>query len=189
MSDTALVDNRSRLQALLEAANPEYVHKTLLSALPKTSAGEVDMLSTILSPLASAATTKLHCVRCHKSYFEHDNNTKACRITHDGRAEGVWNDDYDEDAMVEERCCGLVYAEDDVPSKWCIVREHTTKVEEVNYYDEDKEDDDEEMNMLVVTCAQKGCLKKRKKTAGGGGRAKKVAKSRLATEDRDRHSM
>jgi len=100
---------------------------------------------------------------CHKSFFEHANNPKACRILHDGRADGEWTETGDDAITMTESCCGISYnMEDGPPSKYCIVVEHTTVPEEVDYYDE--EEDDGESNQLVVTCATEGC-KKRKATS------------------------
>jgi len=176
-SKMTLDDKRKNLQTLLKASTAERLQKCLLDNIPAASAAQIDALLALVQPLASAASTKLHCVRCHKSFFEHANNPKACRIPHDGRADGERTEIGDDAVTMTEYCCGISYDMDDgPPSEDCVVTEHTTVPEEVDYYDEE-EDDDEGSNQLVVTCATKGC-KKRKATSAsteqGKGKKKRA---------------
>src|SRR5882762_157022 len=81
-SKMTLDDKRKNLQTLLKVSTAERLQKCLLDNIPEASVTQVDALLALMQPLASAASTKLHCVRCHKSFFEHANNPKACRIPH-----------------------------------------------------------------------------------------------------------
>ena len=159
-SKMTLDDKRKNLQTLLKTSTPEKLQKCLLDNIPEASAAHIDALLALVQPLASAASTKLHCVRCHKLFFEHTNNPDACRIPHDGRADGDRTETGDDAVTMTEACCGISYDMEDGPeSKYCIVTEHTTVPEEVDYYNE--EADDGEDNQLVVTCAEKGCKKRK----------------------------
>jgi hypothetical protein len=171
-----LDNKRKNLQTLLNASTAEKLQKCLLNNIPEASDAQIDALLALVQPLASVASTKLHCVRCHKSFFEHANNPKACRIQHDGRADGERTETGDDAVTMTESCCDISYdMEDGPPSKYCIVAAHTVVPEDVDYYDE--EDDDGEGNQLVVTCAANGC-KKRKATSAsveqGKGKKKRA---------------
>lgn len=169
-SKMTLDDKRKNLQTLLKASTAENVQKCLLNSISEASIAQIDTLLALVQPLASAASTKLHCVRCHKSFFEHANNPKACRIPHDGRADGERTETGDDAVTMTESCCDISYdMEDGPPTKYCIVAEHTTVPEDVVYYDE--EEDDGEGNQLVVTCASNGC-KKRKATSKSADQGK-----------------
>lgn len=112
---------------------------------------QIDTLLVLVQPLASAASTKLHCVRCHKSFFEHTNNSTACRILHHDYGDGERTEIGDDAITITVSCCGIEYDSEEGPdTKDCIVAEHTTLPEEVVYYDEDEDDGG---NRFVVTCA------------------------------------
>jgi hypothetical protein len=171
-SKMTLDDKRKNLQTLLKVSTAERLQKCLLDNIPEASVTQVDALLALMQPLASAASTKLHCVRCHKSFFEHANNPKSCRIPHDGRADGERTETGDDAVTMTESCCDISYdMEDGPPTKYCIVAEHTIVPEDVVYYDE--EEDDGEGNQLVVTCATKGCKKRKVTSAAGQGEGKK----------------
>ena len=175
-SNATLKGKHARILALLKEATPEHIKTALLSSIPNASAPQVDALSDLVASLASAASTKLHCVRCHESFYEHTNHAKACRIEHDGRADGERTEVGDDAITMMEMCCRIEYdSEHGPPSKWCIVTAHTTRPEEVEYFDEE---DSDYGNELVVTCAQNGCLKKRKKAASAEEQRERGGKRR-----------
>ena len=80
---------------------------------------------------------RLHCLRCHSNYFEKNNTTKACKVTHDVLEE---EPDYKVGDEYTYSCssCGASgtcssgdwppYHEDD-----CFIGTHTTEEEDVSY--------------------------------------------------------
>src|ERR1700675_4996810 len=108
-TETTSVDKRSRLQALLKAATAEKLKECLLGAIPDASVAQIDALLALVGPLASAATKKIHCARCHKLFSDHANHPRACQIPHDGRADGERTETGDDAVTMREACCGLEY--------------------------------------------------------------------------------
>jgi len=104
----------------------------------------------------TSESVELHCVRCHKSFLEHKNHSKACAIPHNEDAESfgelVFHDD--DTVTITLQCCLLEYDQETSPPEVCIVAAHTTKVAEVVYYDEYNETG----NMNIVRCG-KGCFR------------------------------
>jgi hypothetical protein len=146
----------------------------LLKALPGMTAAQFKTLSEILSPLAAATSVPKHCVRCHESFYENENNPKACAIRHNDDADGGERDDYDVDVVyLTLTCCDMEFELDEgEPEGFCYETTHTANPDEVEYYDEF----DGEGNKHVVTCKQKGCLRKKRKTSQGVGRPAKKKK-------------
>jgi hypothetical protein len=123
------------LHALLLTIPPKTLHSYTLSHLdPSTSSRPpspttIQTLQTFFSTLQPPP--RLHCVRCHRSYFEVENDDRSCLIGHDddsaevervGRAAGgyetLWG------------CCGkTVEGDGDMgpPDGWCYEGKHTVR--------------------------------------------------------------
>ncbi|KAG9077356.1 hypothetical protein FRC06_008962 [Ceratobasidium sp. 370] len=120
--------------------------RSILSATPS----DLVAYKKFLGSLVTAAQNPLHCVRCHASYVEHENNTRSCKIPHD-EPEYIGDDvsdDYlnsdpescdsrgDEQPLVRYPCCGRRMGEDDADynREMCIGLMHTTDPTRVDYY-------------------------------------------------------
>lgn len=114
------------LRALIQSIPPKIVHSYTLSHLSTASPQALSYLSAFFSSLEPPPT--LHCVRCHKGYFDVENNDRSCLVGHD-----------DDSAEVERvgkgagyetlwGCCGkTVDGDGDMgpPDGWCYEGMHT----------------------------------------------------------------
>lgn len=135
----SLVSDPSALYSLIRSVPPQVFHAYSLDRLepsipeppsPTTLTKVTSFFSTLVPP------PKLHCVRCHKSYFEVENTDRSCLVHHD-----------DDSAEVERislsrakdlglsseyetlwGCCGrTVEGDGDMgpPDGWCYEGKHT----------------------------------------------------------------
>jgi hypothetical protein len=135
----SLVSDASALYSLIRSVPPQTFHAYSLDRLepsipeppsPTTLTKVTSFFSTLVPP------PKLHCVRCHKSYFEVENTDRSCLVHHD-----------DDSAEVERislsrakdlglsseyetlwGCCGrTVEGDGDMgpPDGWCYEGKHT----------------------------------------------------------------
>ncbi|KAF8600400.1 hypothetical protein BDV93DRAFT_510868 [Ceratobasidium sp. AG-I] len=149
-----------------ESHTPNLVH-ALNESLDTATPEEIQILKHLLEPLVTAATSPLHCVRCHQTYLESKNHDKACVIEHE---ELEYDHKGYKGAMIyKATCCSQEYEyELSTPFPPCYVAAHTIDPLEVRYYEEadDSEDENEEAddddgdyprNKNVRTCAQMQC--------------------------------
>lgn len=120
------VTDPTALRALIQSIPPKIVHSYTLSHLSTASPQALTYLSAFFSDLEAPPT--LHCVRCHKGYFDVENNDRSCLVGHD-----------DDSAEVERvgkgagyetlwGCCGkTVDGDGDMgpPDGWCYEGMHT----------------------------------------------------------------
>ncbi|KAG8698784.1 hypothetical protein FRC08_005700 [Ceratobasidium sp. 394] len=120
--------------------------KSILTATPS----DIVAYKKFLGSLVPASQAPLHCVRCHESYVEYENNSRSCKILHDN-----WEylgDDASEDylcsdlescdsegepqPLVRYLCCGQRMREDqaDYNREMCIQEKHTTDPTKVDYF-------------------------------------------------------
>ena len=123
----------SRLQ--LGSAN--FLFTVLLSTHIEThgpaTPAELRALSTFFGALEPPP--RLHCVRCHKGYFEVDNDDRSCTMPHDDESAEVEHVGYARSKAAgayETRweCCGkTVEGDGDLgpPSGWCYEGKHTVR--------------------------------------------------------------
>jgi hypothetical protein len=148
--EDALVTDPSSLHALIASVPAQTLHAYALTRLNPTSSLTYPLLSHIASPLPTeppnsqiltALTTffsslapppKLHCVRCHRGYFDLENNDTACRIAHDDDSAIVERVGLGKGAGTEYEtlwgCCGsTVEGDGDMgpPDGWCYEGAHT----------------------------------------------------------------
>ncbi|QRV85226.1 hypothetical protein RhiJN_27333 [Ceratobasidium sp. AG-Ba] len=185
-SEAALSPDARILARILKKTESTVIQNTLLSSISTASPAHLDALKQLLGPLVTSALNPLHCVRCHKSYFENENNYTSCVIPHyDSEYAANFNsssDDYDEHSSDDynwghpdgERmkfvCCGETFREKEGEEAQlpCIREKHTTDPKQVDYYVDPfaREQSDrkfrkyEALNPNVVTCEEEGCLSK-----------------------------
>ncbi|KAJ7126957.1 hypothetical protein C8R44DRAFT_874060 [Mycena epipterygia] len=128
------VTDPTALRALIQSIPPKMVHSYTLSHLATASPQILTYLSAFYSDLVVPPT--LHCVRCHKGYFDVENNDRSCLIGHD-----------DDSAEVERvgkgagyetlwGCCGkTVEGDGDMgpPDGWCYEGMHTTDLKRARF--------------------------------------------------------
>lgn len=98
------------------------------------TATELQALSTFFGALEPPS--RLHCVRCHKGYFEVENDDRSCTMPHDDESAEVEHVGYSRSKAAgayETRweCCGkTVEGDGDLgpPSGWCYEGKHTVRV-------------------------------------------------------------
>lgn len=120
------------------------------------------MLKDILGPLFAAASTSLHCVRCHAEYLQSGNHKEACVIKCDDDAEFEWSYHNGSEGYYTKFCCDETWSEGDEPdSDVCLTTWHTTDPKEVSYCRGVNEDEEEGLDLtgskIVVTCRENGC--------------------------------
>ncbi|KAJ7756470.1 hypothetical protein DFH07DRAFT_742637 [Mycena maculata] len=128
------VTDPTALRALIQSIPPKILHSYTLAHLATASPGSLTYLSAFFSDLQPPPT--LHCVRCHKGYFDVENGDRSCLIGHDddsaevervGRGAGyetLWG------------CCGkTVEGDGDMgpPDGWCYEGMHTTDVKRARF--------------------------------------------------------
>ncbi|KAF8513864.1 hypothetical protein JB92DRAFT_197766 [Gautieria morchelliformis] len=130
---------------------------TLFHATP----AELHALSTFLRALEPPA--RLHCVRCHKGYFEVENDDRSCTMAHDDESAEVEHVGYGRSKAAgayETRweCCGkTVEGAGDLgpPSGWCYEGKHTMDRKRARY-----RNDSTVANDLLESCETRGCHRK-----------------------------
>ncbi|KAJ7274361.1 hypothetical protein B0H12DRAFT_1228109 [Mycena haematopus] len=128
------VTDPAALRALIQSIPPKIVHAYTLAHLSTASPQALTYLSAFFSDLEVPPT--LHCVRCHKGYFDVENNDRSCLVGHD-----------DDSAEVERvgkgagyetlwGCCGkTVEGDGDMgpPDGWCYEGMHTTDLKRARF--------------------------------------------------------
>lgn len=161
----------SLLRRVFSESHTAKVIRTLNERLDTVTPEDIQALKRIVEPLITAATSPLHCVRCHKTYLESKNHKKACVIEHE-------EPEYDhkgwKGVMIYKAPCCFEEYEYDLFTSFppCYVAAYTTNPLDVRYYEgnddsdeeaeREDEDDDEPYprNKNVRTCDYKQCGKK-----------------------------
>ncbi|KAJ6494858.1 hypothetical protein C8R47DRAFT_386764 [Mycena vitilis] len=146
------VTDPTALRALIQAIPPKVVHSYTLAHLSTASPQALTYLSAFFSDLVVPPT--LHCVRCHKGYFDVENNDRSCLVGHD-----------DDSAEVERSgkggyetlfgCCGkTVDGDGDMgpPDGWCYEGMHTTDPKRARFRADSTLHDDK-----LTSCARLRC--------------------------------
>ncbi|KAF5321157.1 hypothetical protein D9619_000730 [Psilocybe cf. subviscida] len=174
--EDALVTDPSALYSLISSVPAQTLHFYTLahlnpsppSALPLgiTAPGPIipptpeilTALTTFYSHLAPPP--KLHCVRCHRGYFELENGDTACRVAHDDESaivQRVGTNSQNSRALHETLwgCCGSTVDGDGdqgPPDGWCYEGAHTTDVKRARFRADSTMQDD-----MLTSCAQMRC--------------------------------
>lgn len=135
----SLVSDSSALYSLIRSVPPQVFHAYSLDRLepdipaplsPTTLTKVTSFFSTLAPP------PKLHCVRCHKSYFEVENTDRSCLVHHDddsAEVERISLSKAKDLGLASEYetlwgCCGrTVEGDGDMgpPDGWCYEGKHT----------------------------------------------------------------
>ncbi|KAG6859906.1 hypothetical protein C0995_002116 [Termitomyces sp. Mi166 len=151
----------SSLRTYIQSIPPQTLHSYVLSRLHPSHPLDPTTLHHVSAFFASLAPPpKLHCVRCHKSYFEIENTDRSCLVAHDDESaevervsakakgkgtlyETIWN------------CCGkTVEGDGDMgpPDGWCYEGLHTTDTKRARFRADSTMHDDK-----LVSCERLRC--------------------------------
>lgn len=129
------VRTRTELHTLIMSIPPQTLHTYTLDHLPNQPEETLAQLAIFFRTLVPPP--RLHCVRCHKHFFDVENNERSCLVPHD-----------DDSAEVERvskaktgsgtgagyetlwGCCGkTVEGDGDMgpPDGWCYEGKHTVR--------------------------------------------------------------
>ncbi|KAJ6619786.1 hypothetical protein B0H10DRAFT_2216605 [Mycena sp. CBHHK59/15] len=147
------VTDPTALRALIQSIPPKIVHSYILAHLATASPQSLTYLTAFFSALVPPP--KLHCVRCHKGYFDVENDDRSCLIGHD-----------DESAEVERvgkgagyetlwGCCGkTVDGDGDMgpPDGWCYEGMHTTDTKRARFRADSTIHDDKLTSCVRLRC-------------------------------------
>ncbi|KAG8712054.1 hypothetical protein FRC08_015096 [Ceratobasidium sp. 394] len=145
--------SKQELCAALAKCHPPKVAKSLISGLENATAEQVGAVQSLLAPLLATTLEPLHCVRCHRKYFESENTNSSCKIEHDEpEDEGILvYEGHNKKRMHRYPCCDESFpldSDSEPTSTICYTDWHTTDPEDVEY----------ERNKTVQTCEEAGCI-------------------------------
>ncbi|KAG9120695.1 hypothetical protein FRC07_003702 [Ceratobasidium sp. 392] len=142
-------DAQFLLDAVLKSEE-KALRQALAKSITDASPAHLVAYKELLGSFATSVRTPLHCVRCHASYIELENNARACGVPHkkqvyfdievdDLSSDGEDARNADLSQMMVFRCCGTRFHEDmcserDFKEWKCIQGRHTTNPEEVKYF-------------------------------------------------------
>ncbi|KZS91286.1 hypothetical protein SISNIDRAFT_456898 [Sistotremastrum niveocremeum HHB9708] len=166
-SESTVVTSASLL-ALLNSVPPKTLHTFLTSRLHSLTPSELLTLSHILAELEPPP--KLHCVRCHKTYVEVENDDRSCLVPHDDDSTeveraGTRTSKRSSNARTGTTvsryetywgCCGQTVegeGEQGPPSGWCYEGRHTTDIRRAKFRHDATPDDDK-----LKSCARRRCF-------------------------------
>ncbi|KAF8598238.1 hypothetical protein BDV93DRAFT_526860 [Ceratobasidium sp. AG-I] len=151
------------LRRILKETHTDTVIQSISDSLTTTTPENLRALKDILGTLFEAPQ---HCVRCHVSYTQSENNYTACEVMCDD--EGEWHDAEDEELGFEDgyyvaRCCHRTYGQWESPHNVCFTSRHTSNPQGIRYYKglAGYNVGDEGLNFtsrkMVFTCYYNGC--------------------------------
>ncbi|KAK0207066.1 hypothetical protein DFS33DRAFT_1256655 [Desarmillaria ectypa] len=152
-ADLGLITDPAALHGLISSIPPKIFHEyTLTHLIPPTqspaSSSHVPIhppSSRTLTHLTSFFSTltpppRLHCVRCHKFYFDVENTDRSCVVHHDDESAEVSRVGVTKSKGAEYEtlwtCCGkTVEGDGDMgpPDGWCYEGKHTTDLRRARF--------------------------------------------------------
>ncbi|KAJ7773312.1 hypothetical protein B0H16DRAFT_1305237 [Mycena metata] len=141
------------LRALIQSIPPKIVHAYTLSHLPTASPQALAYLSSFFSALEAPPT--LHCVRCHKGYFDVENTDRSCLVGHDDDSAEVERVGKGAGYETLYGCCNkTVEGAGDMgpPDGWCYEGMHTTDLKRARFRADSTIHDDK-----LSSCARLRC--------------------------------
>ncbi|EDR12204.1 uncharacterized protein LACBIDRAFT_292706 [Laccaria bicolor S238N-H82] len=153
-----LITDPTDLLSLISSVPSQTLHAFTLTHLQDTPPPALTALTSFFSALTPPP--RLHCVRCHKSYFELENTDRSCLVPHD-----------DDSAVVDRvrsgigssteyetlfGCCSrTVEGDGDMgpPDGWCYEGKHTVDPKRARFRADSTPHDDK-----LTTCAQMRCF-------------------------------
>ncbi|PFH50421.1 hypothetical protein AMATHDRAFT_85801 [Amanita thiersii Skay4041] len=158
----APVTEPSTLYALIRSVPAQVFHSYSLDKLSPSNAeppspGTLTALSYFFSTLTPPP--RLHCVRCHKGYFDIENTDRSCLVPHDDESAEVERVSRVKGLASEYEtlwgCCGrTVEGDGDMgpPDGWCYEGKHTTDVKRARFRADSTPSDDK-----LTPCSQLRC--------------------------------
>ncbi|KAG5642521.1 hypothetical protein DXG03_002594 [Asterophora parasitica] len=150
------------LHALIQSIPPPTLHAYALSHLhPSSSALHPETLTHLSAFFAQLVPPpRLHCVRCHKDFFEVENTDRSCLVAHDDESaevERVSAKAKGKSTLYETLwgCCGKsVEGDGDMgpPDGWCYEGKHTTDPKRARFRADSTMQDDK-----LTSCARLHC--------------------------------
>ncbi|KAG6825348.1 hypothetical protein H0H93_000811, partial [Arthromyces matolae] len=130
----------SQLRKLIQTIPPQTLHTYTTSHLREPIDGTT-LLSLTKFFSSLAPPPKLHCVRCHKEFFDIENTDRSCKVPHDDESaevERVSAKAKGKGTLYETNwgCCGkTVEGDGDMgpPDGWCYEGEHTTDLKRARF--------------------------------------------------------
>ncbi|KAF8638527.1 hypothetical protein AX17_002070 [Amanita inopinata Kibby_2008] len=159
---TPQITEPTALYALILSVPSQILHTYCLDRLapnnteppsPKTLTALTSFLTDLAPP------PRLHCVRCHKSYFEVENTGRSCLVPHDDESAEVERVSKVKGLASEYEtlwgCCGrTVEGDGDMgpPDGWCYEGKHTTDAKRARFRADSNPNDDK-----LVPCSRLRC--------------------------------
>lgn len=128
LNASPILDN---LHSLIASVPAKTLHAYTLSRLPNTQELHVPALRAFFAELEPPPSR--HCVRCHRNFFDVENDNRACVVAHDDESAEVERTGLGAGATFETRwgCCGRTVEGDGdqgPPDGWCYEGPHTVRV-------------------------------------------------------------
>lgn len=134
----------SPLRRLIASVPPQTLHTYTLAHLDPLSSPDPAALTVLFNFFATLAPPpRLHCVRCHKGYFQVENTDRSCLVPHDDESaevERVGASSRSKGLGTEYEtlwgCCGkTVEGDGDMgpPDGWCYEGKHTTDMKRARF--------------------------------------------------------
>jgi hypothetical protein len=129
--------NATDLRAVIASVPPQTLHSYTLTHLDASNPPHQVTLTQLSSFFADLVPPpRLHCVRCHKFFFEVENTDRSCLVPHDddsAAVERVSSSKSKEGTFYETLwgCCGrTVEGNGDMgpPDGWCYEGKHTVRL-------------------------------------------------------------
>lgn len=128
----------SPLRRLIASVPPQTLHTYTLAHLDPLSSPDPAALTVLFNFFATLVPPpRLHCVRCHKGYFQVENTDRSCLVPHDDESaevERVGASSRSKGLGTEYEtlwgCCGkTVEGDGDMgpPDGWCYEGKHTVR--------------------------------------------------------------
>ncbi|THV03376.1 hypothetical protein K435DRAFT_835942 [Dendrothele bispora CBS 962.96] len=147
-AELGLISDPAALHALVSSIPPKILHEYTLKHLipPARSTTNIHPPSSLtlthLTSFFSSLTPppKLHCVRCHKFFYEVENDDRSCLVPHDDDSAEVErvgsSKKVDTAYQTLWGCCGkMVEGDGDMgpPDGWCYEGKHTTDTKRARF--------------------------------------------------------
>ncbi|KAF8076847.1 hypothetical protein FPV67DRAFT_1618812 [Lyophyllum atratum] len=167
------------LHALIQSIPAQTLHAYTLAHLHPSNTILPDTLSHISAFFAELAPPpRIHCVRCHKAYFDIENTDRSCFVPHDDESaevERVSSKAKGKGTLYETLwgCCGrTVEGDGDMgpPDGWCYEGKHTTDTKRARFRADSSLQDDK-----LTSCERLHCHEPPRPTRQTRKRARAVA--------------
>ncbi|KAF8806199.1 hypothetical protein BYT27DRAFT_7102948 [Phlegmacium glaucopus] len=165
--DTEQVTDPTALHALIASVPAQTLQSYTLAHLSRTPSLQFPTSTAPLSPQTLTILTqfftsltpppRLHCVRCHRGFFELENTDRSCTVAHD-----------DDSAIVERVRTGLgteyetlwgccektVEGDGDMgpPDGWCYEGKHTTDIKRARFRADSTPHEDKLTSCVTLRC-------------------------------------